>query len=229
MIEIRNLNKTYISKDSETTALNSINITLPDKGLVFITGKSGSGKSTLLNLIGGLDVSTYGEIIYNGASLNEFSLNELAHYRKEVVGFIFQDFALVESMNVYDNIAIALEMISSSDYEEVDKVMENLEIDNLRDRMVNKLSAGQKQRVAIARACVKKPSIILADEPTGNLDSYSGKIVLNYLRKLASNSLVIIVSHNKNESFRYADLIINLEKGNINSTTYCESKERFAI
>lgn len=229
MFLIKNLTKIYMSKGEKTKALQNINLSLPDKGLVFITGRSGSGKSTLLNIIGGLDKLTEGSLTYNGIALNKLSEAKLAKYRNKYVGFVFQDFALIETMTVHDNVAISLEMQSKKDEKFIDEVLENLKIKELKDRIVTKLSAGQKQRVAIARAIVKKPQVILCDEPTGNLDSESGKIILDFLYKMANDKLVVIISHNKNEAFNFANRIIELEKGKIIKDLTCSVNNRECV
>lgn len=227
MVKINNLRKVYASKNSETIALDGVDLCLPDSGLVFVTGRSGSGKSTLLNMIGGLDrFSGGGSISYNGIKLEDLTENEVAKYRNKYVGFVFQDFELIETMTVYDNIRIALEMQGREDEAKIDEILKRLEIFELKDRFATKLSAGQKQRVAIARAIVKNPSIVLCDEPTGNLDSQSGRIILDFLSEMAKDRLVLIISHNKNESYKYADRIIELEKGKVKNDIQTDIKER---
>lgn len=228
MYKIEHLFKIFISKDSEVVALNNISLTLPDTGLIFITGISGSGKSTLLNQLGGLDKPTTGTILFNNINITELTEAEIAKYRNDYIGFVFQDFALIESMTVYDNIAVSLEMQNKNE-SEIDNILKELKIDHLKNRQVTKLSAGQKQRVSIARAAIKKPKVILADEPTGNLDSLSGKIVLQYLSKLAKDSLVIIISHNQNDAYQYADRIITLQEGNIINDLTTKEKKRECV
>ena len=176
MIKIENLTKIYKSKNKNNqTALNNISFELDNKGLIFFIGKSGSGKSTLLNLIGGLDSVTKGEIEVCGNTITSFNEKKLNYYRSSMIGFIFQDFHLLDDLTVEENIALTLKMINKYDRNKVLEVLEQVELKGFENRYPNELSGGQKQRVAIARALVKDPKIILADEPTGNLDSKTTK------------------------------------------------------
>ena len=177
MIELKNVNKIYKSKNNNNNeALKNINISFNNIGMTFILGKSGCGKSTLLNILGGLDVPTSGEIIFKGKSFNSFKSKDYDSYRNTSVGFVFQEYNLIEKYNVFDNVSYALKLQSEkNDDNVVLDVLDKVGIKDLAKRKVNELSGGQKQRVAIARALVKNPSIILADEPTGNLDSESSK------------------------------------------------------
>lgn len=215
MIKLKNICKTYITTNGyNTKALNNINIDFDEQGMTFILGKSGSGKTTLLNIIGGLDSYEYGEIIISETSSKNFCTQDFDSYRNSYVGFIFQDFNLLEDYNVYDNILISLQLQQKKRNEEnIDKLLHDLELSDFKYRKINELSGGQKQRVAIARALVKNPKIILADEPTGNLDSVTGKQVLDLLKKISTERLVIIVSHNEGDAKKYADRIIKLADG----------------
>lgn len=215
MYQIISVSKYFKTKQQTVHALKNINLTLPDTGLVFITGRSGTGKSTFLNLLGGLDIPNRGQIYFDNIEITSLQEKDLAKYRNEQIGFVFQDFALIESMTVYDNIVLALEIQHKDDKEKIKTIMEELQISSLKDRLVTKLSGGQKQRVAIARAIVKSPKVILADEPTGNLDTESGSIVLKYLKKVSKDTLVVIISHNMSDAYQYADRIIKLDNGNI--------------
>lgn len=215
MISLNNINKIYKSKKAEDTiALNNINLSFSKIGLTFILGKSGCGKSTLLNLLGGLDTPTSGEIVFKGKSLNSFKSNDFDSYRNTQVGFVFQEYNLVEKFNVFDNVSYALKLQNNKiDKEKVLSVLEKVGIKDLAYRKVNELSGGQKQRVAIARALVKDPSIILADEPTGNLDTESSKIIFDILKNLSQERLIIVVSHDEESANIYADRIIKLQDG----------------
>ena len=217
MIKITNLNKIYSSKKRKKChALNKINLTLPDSGFVFVLGKSGSGKSTLLNLIGGLDNITSGKIVVNGNDLSRFSEKDFCNYRNTHIGFIFQDYHLINDLTVYDNIALSLHL--KNDIGEESKVAEALErvgLGGYETRYPSELSGGEQQRVAIARALVKKPRIILADEPTGNLDVATAKDVMGILKELSRECLILIVSHNVNDADTYADRIIELARGTV--------------
>jgi ABC-type lipoprotein export system ATPase subunit/ABC-type antimicrobial peptide transport system permease subunit len=217
MIKLKNVYKQYISKrNDKTTALNNITLEFEDNGMTFILGKSGSGKTTLLNVIGGLDCYDDGEIEILDTSNKQFTEKDYDSYRNTYIGFIFQDFNLLEEYNVYDNITIALKLQKKSiDESKVDDLLLKLNLINFKNRKVNELSGGQKQRVAIARALIKNPKIILADEPTGNLDSETSKQVLDLLKEISKEKLVIIVSHDKESAKNYGDRIIEIKDGNI--------------
>ena len=216
MIKLSNLSKTYKSKNRLTCkALDDLSFVLPDKGFVFIIGKSGSGKSTLLNMIGGLDSKTSGEIIVDNHVLTDFSTREYDDYRNEYVGFIFQDFHLIDDLTIFDNVKLALSLQGQEDDELVEEALEKVDLAGYGNRYPRELSGGQKQRVAIARALVKDPKVILADEPTGNLDKTTTMQILDLLKKLSEEILVCIVSHNMNDANMYADRIIELADGKV--------------
>lgn len=214
MLELKNINKLYKSKKSnDTKALENVSLSFSNHGLSFILGKSGCGKSTLLNILGGLDTPTTGEIIFKGKSFKDFKGKDYDSYRNTSVGFIFQEYNLIEKYNVYDNIAYVLKLQNKMDEEKILDALDKVGLKDLAKRKVNELSGGQKQRVAIARALVKNPSIILADEPTGNLDTESSKIIFDLLKKLSLERLVIVVSHDEESANLYADRIIRLQDG----------------
>ncbi len=216
MIKITSLNKIYKSKKRKTChAVKNINLTLPDSGLVFVLGKSGSGKSTLLNLIGGLDSITSGRIEVNGNDLSTFKEKDFCNYRNTHVGFIFQDYHLIDELTVYENIVLSLNLRRIEDKELVKAALEKVDLAGYEDRYPTELSGGEQQRVAIARAIVKNPRIILADEPTGNLDTHTAKAIVELLKELSKDCLILIVSHNVNDANSYADRIIELAKGKI--------------
>lgn len=216
MIKIKDLTKVYKSKKkNKCVALNNINLVLPDTGLVFILGKSGSGKSTLLNLIGGLDSVTSGEIIVNGNNLQTFSEKDFINYRSSTIGFIFQDYHLIEDLTVRENIAISLDLREEYNPSKIEEALKNVDLEEYGERFPSELSGGQKQRIAIARAIVKKPKIILADEPTGNLDGKMTQLVMNILKEISKQCLVIVVSHNVLDAHSYGDRIIEIENGQI--------------
>ncbi len=225
MIKLENITKIYEIKDNnKVNALSNVNLEIGDKGLVFILGKSGSGKSTLLNILGGLDKQTSGNYIVNGKSTTDFNDNDYDSFRNTCVGFIFQEFNVLEKYNVYENIALAYELQNEkSNREEILKLLEELGIKDLENRKMNELSGGQKQRVAIARALIKKPQIILADEPTGNLDSMSSAQIFQILKSISKERLVIVVSHDRESAKNYADRTIGIKDGQIeydNGVTY---------
>lgn len=216
MIEIKNLTKKYKTKKKNSCkALNDINLTLPNSGLIFVLGKSGSGKSTLLNLIGGLDNITKGSITVDGNDISSFKERQYCNYRNTHIGFIFQDYHLIDELTVYDNIVLSLNLRRIEDKNLVINALKKVDLENYENRYPNELSGGERQRVAIARAIVKSPRIILADEPNGNLDSVTSKQIIELLKTLSDQCLVLIVSHNKNDAYKYGDRIIELSKGNI--------------
>ncbi|MGN1320545.1 MAG: ABC transporter ATP-binding protein, partial [Acutalibacteraceae bacterium] len=217
MLEIKNLSKIYKPKKGvPVTALKNINLKLPDTGMVFLLGKSGSGKSTLLNLLGGLDSYDSGEIIINGVSSKNFKQHHFDSYRNTYVGFIFQEYNVLDEFNVGENIAIAIELQGKkATDQEINQILTQVDLEGYGNRKPNELSGGQKQRVAIARALVKNPEIIMADEPTGALDSNTGKQVLDTLKKLSKEKLIIVVSHDREFAENYADRIIELADGEV--------------
>lgn len=226
MLETKELYKVYKPKKGvAVTALNKISLKFPEKGMVFLLGKSGSGKSTLLNLLGGLDKYDSGEIIIKGVSSKDFNQQHFDSYRNTYVGFIFQEYNVLDEFSVGANIALALELQGkkASD-EEINRILAEVDLAGYGNRKPNELSGGQKQRVAIARALVKNPEIIMADEPTGALDSNTGKQVFDTLKKLSRDKLVIIVSHDREFSELYADRIIELSDGNVISDVEVDEK-----
>lgn len=217
MIEAKNLKKIYKTKKGVAVhALDGVSLKLPDTGMVFLLGKSGSGKSTLLNVLGGLDSFDSGEIIINGTSAAAFKQSHYDSYRNTYIGFIFQEYNILEELTVGANIALAIELQGRRALDdEINRILAEVDLDGYGYRKPNELSGGQKQRVAIARALVKKPEIIMADEPTGALDSQTGKQVFDTLKKLSKDKLVLIVSHDREFSEQYADRIIELKDGQI--------------
>ncbi len=216
MIEIKNLTKIYISKLKESVvAANNISLTLPSKGLVFLLGESGAGKSTLLNLIGGIERANSGEISVDGLDIQKSSDCELDRYRNNDVGFIFQDYNLLDNFNVGENIMLAQDLQRKSQDGKLEETLATVNMSSYAKRKINELSGGQKQRVAIARAIIKNPKIILADEPTGALDFKTGKSILELLKKISENSLVLVVSHDEDFANSFADRIIRIADGEI--------------
>ena len=217
MIEVVNLKKYYKNKGgNQVKALDGISLKFPDKGMVFLLGKSGSGKSTLLNVCGGLDSPTDGEIIVKGRSSKKFTRNDFDSYRNTYVGFVFQEYNILNEFSVENNIALALELQGKpKDKESVANLLKEVDLDGYGHRKPNTLSGGQKQRIAIARALIKNPEIIMADEPTGALDSNTGKQVFDTLKKLSKDKLVIVVSHDREFAEQYADRIIELKDGKV--------------
>ncbi len=217
MLRVENLTKIYkTKKGADVHALDGVTLQFPEKGMVFLLGKSGSGKSTLLNVCGGLDAPTSGEIIVKGRSSKDFSQADFDSYRNTFIGFIFQEYNILNEFSVEDNIALALELQGKSkDKKAIKALLEEVDLQGFAKRKPNTLSGGQKQRIAIARALIKSPEIIMADEPTGALDSNTGKQVLETLKKLSENKLVIIVSHDREFAELYGDRIIELKDGKV--------------
>ena len=214
MIELQNLKKVYTSKrHKDCEALKGLSLTLPDKGMVFVLGKSGSGKSTFLNLLGGLDAATDGKIIVDGNDLSALCAADNDGYRSTYVGFVFQSFCLIDTLTVAENVRLALDLLGGDDERSVTRALADVELSEYADRYPRELSGGQCQRVAIARALVKSPKLILADEPTGNLDSKTAKQVLGVLKELSRERLVVIVTHNVDDATQYGDRIIELSDG----------------
>ena len=217
MLEVKNLTKVYSGKGGvEVRALNNVSVTFPERGMVFLLGKSGSGKSTLLNVAGGLDKPDGGEVIVKGRSSRDFSASDFDSYRNTFIGFVFQEYNILNEFTIEQNIALALQLQSKpNDKAAVEALLEQVDLKGYGKRKPNTLSGGQKQRVAIARALIKEPEIIMADEPTGALDSTTGKQVLDTLKKLSKEKLIIVVSHDRDFAEFYADRIIELKDGEV--------------
>ena len=216
MIVVKNLTKIYKTKyHKDNVAINDVSFVFPDKGLVFIIGKSGSGKSTLLNMLGGLDTATSGDIIADGNNLSKFTEKDFIKYRSSFIGFIFQDYHVLDNMTVRENVRLAMDIVNQNDEEKINHVLRKVDLVGYEDRYPKELSGGQKQRISVARALVKDVNVILCDEPTGNLDKKTSEQVLEMLKKLSTERLVIVVSHNMVEAETYADRIIELADGKI--------------
>ena len=217
MLQVRNLVKIYKPKKGvPVRALDNVSLTLPEKGMVFLLGKSGSGKSTLLNILGGLDRYNSGDILVMGKSTKKWRQSHFDSYRNTYVGFIFQEYNILNEFSVGANIALALQLQGQKPTsQQINDILRQVDLEGYGSRNPNELSGGQKQRVAIARALVKSPKIIMADEPTGALDSVTGRQVLTTLKKLSREKLVIVVSHDREFAEQYADRIVELSDGHI--------------
>lgn len=231
MLEALHLTKVYKTKGgADVKALDDVSIVFPEKGMVFLLGKSGSGKSTLLNVCGGLDAPTSGAILVKGKSSEKFSQSDFDSYRNTYVGFIFQEYNILNEFTVEDNIALALELQGKpKDKKVIAELLEQVDLTGFAKRKPNTLSGGQKQRIAIARALVKSPEIIMADEPTGALDSATGKQVFDTLKKLSKEKLVIVVSHDRDFAEMYGDRIIELKDGKILSDVTKTQEQQQAL
>ncbi len=216
-LKTENLCKTYGKGENIVKALDNVSIEVAEGDFVAIVGTSGSGKSTLLNMIGGLDNPTSGEVYVDNNRLKGKSDEEITIFRRRNIGFVFQAFNLVPVLNVYENIILPIELDGvKPDKAYVDKIINLLGLDNKINAMPNNLSGGQQQRVAIARALATKPSIILADEPTGNLDSKTTLDVMGLLKNTSRNfnQTIIMITHNE-EIAQMADKIIRIEDGKV--------------
>lgn len=217
LVRTRGLKKYYQVGSQTVKALDGVDLEVREREFVSVIGKSGSGKSTLLHMIGGLDVPSEGQVIVDGMNLEKMNREALALYRRRKVGFIFQQYNLIPDLNVYDNILFSLEL----DGRQVDKkfireLMAVLNISNKKEMLPSMLSGGEQQRVAIARALGTKPSIILADEPTGNLDTMASHDVIGLLKILAKQyqQTIILITHD-GDIAQMADRIVRIEDGKI--------------
>lgn len=231
MIILKNINKYYSSSQGKFHALKDITLTFPDQGMVYIVGKSGSGKSTLLNVIGGIDKYDSGQLIIENNVITDeghlekdiidtakFSRSDFNSYRNSYIGFIFQEFNVIKGLTVYQNVALSLELQKKSvkeNHQNILDIIEKVGLLGKENRRINELSGGERQRVAIARALIKDPKVIIADEPTGNLDSKNRDIVMNILKELSKEKLIIIVTHDKHLSKLYGDRQIKIKDGQI--------------
>ena len=220
MIKLNNVNKYYNKrKENENHVINNTSLELPDKGLVTLLGPSGCGKTTLLNTIGGLDRVDSGEIYIDGQLLAKKSNGKNDEIRNAYIGYIFQNFNLIEDKTVFENVEIVLRMMGIRDREEIQRrvifILERVAMDRYKNRPVRALSGGQRQRVAIARALVKSPKIIIADEPTGNLDSQNTVEIMNIIKSISKDKLVLLVTHERELAEFYADQIIEIRDGTV--------------
>lgn len=218
MIAINNLSKIFRSDEVETTALDNVSFSVKNGEFVAIMGPSGCGKSTLLNIVGLLDNASHGKYIFQDIEVTKSTERQKAKLRKNNIGFVFQNFNLIDELNIFENVELPLIYLgysSSKRKQFVNEVLEQLQISHRRKHFPTQLSGGQQQRVAVARALVTKPKLILADEPTGNLDSVHGDEVMNLLESLNQNgTTVIIVTHSQRDA-EYSQRIIRLFDGQI--------------
>jgi putative ABC transport system ATP-binding protein len=218
MIKTGNLKKLYTTDEVETTALNNVNVEIREGEFVAIMGPSGCGKSTLLNILGLLDNPSDGEYHFLDHEVSKYSERERANLRKANIGFVFQSFNLIDELTVFENVELPLLYLgkSSSDREQmVSEVLEKMQIMHRKDHFPQQLSGGQQQRVAVSRAVVAKPKLILADEPTGNLDSKNSEEVMDILTKLNDNgTTIVMVTHSPHDA-EYSHRIIHLFDGQV--------------
>ena len=217
MVETRALKKYYRLGDNTVKALDGVNFRVREQEFVAIIGKSGSGKSTLLHMLGGLDVPTSGEVCIAGRNIAGMKREELTVFRRRKVGSVFQSYNLVQDLNVYENIVLPIRLDGKRvDRDFVEEIMQLLQMEDKKEALPGTLSGGQQQRVAIARALAAKPQIILADEPTGNLDSVTSHEVMGLLRVVAKRyaQTIILITHDQDIA-QMADRIVRIEDGRI--------------
>lgn len=217
MVETRALKKYYKLGDNTVKALDGVNFRVREQEFVAIIGKSGSGKSTLLHMLGGLDVPTSGEVCIAGRNIAGMNREELTIFRRRKVGFIFQSYNLVQDLNVYENIVLPVKLDGKRvDRDFVEEIIQLLQLEDKKAALPGTLSGGQQQRVAIARALAAKPQIILADEPTGNLDSMTSHEVMGLLKVVAKRyaQTIILITHDQDIA-QMADRIVRIEDGRI--------------
>ena len=215
--EVKDVKKIYITQANEVHALDGLSLSIEEGEFVAIVGASGSGKSTLLNVLGALDKPTSGEIVIRGVDIAGLSPDEQTIFRRRNIGFVFQQFNLIPVLNVYENIVLPMKLDGRQiDHEYTERLMSALGLLDKKERLTNTLSGGQQQRVAIARALITKPAIVLADEPTGSLDSRTGTEVISLMKILSEkmHQTLIVVTHSDTVA-QMADRIIRIEDGKV--------------
>lgn len=222
LIEAQNLSKIYTTGETEVRALDDVSLSISRGAFVSIVGSSGSGKSTLLHLLGGLDIPTNGKVFIDGTDIYQLAPDPLTVFRRRYIGFVFQQYNLIPHLNVWENITLPLGLDGmDADPNEVEELLHTLGIENKKNAMPSQLSGGQQQRVAIARALITKPHIILADEPTGNLDSKTGMGVMLMLANLNEKfaQTIVVITHNE-ELAQMTARRIRMEDGRIVSDSF---------
>ncbi len=218
MIKLKSLTKVYLTEEVETTALNNITLEVKEGEYVAVMGPSGCGKSTLLNILGMIDKPTSGEFYFYEEEVSKYSERQRANLRKNNIGFVFQSFNLIDELTVYENIELPLLYLGYSSAERkkrVSEAMETMEIIARKNHFPQQLSGGQQQRVAVARAVVARPKLILADEPTGNLDSAHGEEVMKILSELHENGTTIVMVTHSPAYAEYSQRIVHLFDGHV--------------
>lgn len=224
MITMTNVTKTYKNGDVETYALKDVNLTIEEGEFVVILGPSGSGKSTLLNVISGLDTVTSGKIMFRDEDLTDLSEDEMTAFRRKHLGFIFQQYNLLQNLNVYENIQIGSDIGTAP--LDIDELLQKVGLELARNKYPNQLSGGEQQRVSIVRSLAKNPDIIFCDEPTGSLDEQNSKKILKMLQELniAYKKTVIVITHNIGIA-EMADKVIKMNSGQITEVTINKVKK----
>ncbi|HEY0923221.1 MULTISPECIES: ABC transporter ATP-binding protein [Rheinheimera] len=227
MIQLQQLNRVFRTSELETTALNQIDLHIQQGDFVAIMGPSGCGKSTLLSILGMLDSPSSGAYLFQGTDIANYSEKQLAQLRKTQLGFVFQSFNLIDELTVFQNVELPLQyqgVAAGERKQRVEAILKRMQIDHRADHLPLQLSGGQQQRVAVARALVINPALILADEPTGNLDSKNSEEVMQMLRQLNHDgTTVVMVTHSEHES-RYASRIVRMLDGQIITERAMEAK-----
>ncbi|UMZ74575.1 ABC transporter ATP-binding protein [Natranaerofaba carboxydovora] len=234
IVKIENLSKIYNTGEEnddnkEVRALDGINMSIEKGEFVAVVGPSGSGKTTLLSILGGLNNPTKGELIIDDMDVYSLSSEDLADFRRKYVGFVFQDYQLVPYLTAVENVLLPLAVVNMPKKEKIDKalkVLEDMGLDDKANRLPSQLSGGEKERVAIARALVNKPLFILADEPTGSLDSATGKEIMEIFNRLNDEGLTIIMVTHDTSNCDYAKRVISLMDGKVEKE---ESKEKSPV
>lgn len=229
ILETEDLKKYYDMGEIQVKALDGINLSVQKGEFLAVVGTSGSGKSTLLHMLGGLDVPTSGKVVVEGKDISEMAKDELTIFRRRKIGFVFQSYNLLPLMNVYENIVLPIKLDGvKPDKNYVEQILSILGLKEKKYAMPNQLSGGQQQRVALARALAAKPAIVLADEPTGNLDSRTSQDVLGLMKTMGQRfgQTIVMITHN-DEIAQMAERIIRLEDGKIcgGGKSYAESKK----
>jgi ABC-type lipoprotein export system ATPase subunit len=219
MIKVQNLHKYFNrNRDNEIHVINDTSLEFPETGLVCLLGPSGSGKTTLLNVIGGLDSIDEGQIIFDNHILKKYQANKWDDLRNRHFGYIFQNYVLLPDLSVYQNLEFALKMLDLPKEEvntRIEYALTAVGMIKYQKRKPNQLSGGQQQRVAIARALVKSPNVVIADEPTGNLDEKNSTQILNIIKKISKECLVILVTHERRLAEFYGDIVIEISDGKV--------------
>lgn len=216
MIQIKNLKKIYGNSETKCVALDKLSVDIPEEKFVAVTGKSGSGKTTLLNMLGLTDIPDSGSILVDGEDIFKYKRKKILDYRRNKIGIVFQFFQLIPVLNCRDNILMANEYSKKYEKKYLEEILERLDIQDIMKKYPNQLSGGQQQRVAIARAMINRPKILLADEPTGNLDTENSKNVVGLMRDMAETyKMTLIIATHDGDISRQADVHICLKDGRI--------------
>lgn len=213
MIEIKNVKKSYGMGENKTQVLKGISLSIEESAFTVILGASGSGKSTFLNIISGLERADEGKVLYNNVDITKLDDNKLTTFRKENIGFVFQQYYLLPNMNVDKNIKMGADLVNNKDYK---SIIESVGLKEKINKFPSQLSGGEQQRVSVARALAKKPKVLFLDEPTGALDETTGRQVLDYISKLHDEYkfTIVMVTHNQNIA-EMADTVITMNSGNV--------------